>query len=451
MEESLFERAPVPRAYFKLALPVVCSMVISLVYNMVDTFFVAQTQNTSLVAGVSLCVPIFSLLIALGDIFGLGGSSVISRLFGQKEEQAGRRVSSFCLYGGILCGLVVTTLMLVFQSPILSLLGASGDTLPHAADYYFYLALGAPLIIVSLIPSNLMRTEGMAVESMIGSISGSVVNIILDPVFIFGLDMGAAGAAIATVLGYLVTDVVLLWMVYRKSRKLSLSWREMRITGRQTADIFAIGIPASISNLMQSLSVILINRQLTIYGTDQIAAMGIAMKVNMIVMLIMVGLAFGAQPLIGYSWGAGNWKRLRQIIRFDLMVVVGFSVVSALLLLLFSPQIITIFMEQDSVVSAGSLMLRCLLVTTPFVGITLVFTTLFQAAGKAIPAFLLSISRQGIILALCLWILPLLLGYYGIITAQAAADVLTAVIALLLYLRVGRGTASTQPAETALS
>lgn len=433
MENELFERAPIPKAYFKMALPVVFGMVVSLVYNMVDTFFIARTQNTDLVAGVSLCAPVFTMMIALGDIFGLGGSSVISRLFGEKRDQEGRRVSGFCFYAAILCGVVVTALMLVFREPILRLLGADASTVEYASEYYRYMALGAPLIIVSLTPSNLIRTEGMALQSMISTVTGSVANIILDPIFIFGLGMGAGGAAIATVLGNLVTDLLLVYFVRAKSRKLTVSCRDIRVEKAVVASIFAIGIPASLTNIMQSFGITLMNRYLVRYGTEKVAAMGIALKVNMIVVLVMVGFAFGAQPLLGYCYGAKNSRRLSAILRFDLLVELVFSAVTALLLAVFAPQIVRIFMQDEAIVGAGSVMLRCLLISTPLIGVVLVFTTLFQAEGKALPALLLSVSRQGVLFALCLVVLSALFGYRGVICAQASADLLTAALALVLY------------------
>lgn len=445
MTNDLFEKVSVPRAYFKLALPVVFSMVVSLVYNMVDTFFIARTQNADLVAGVSLCAPVFTLMIALGDIFGLGGSSVISRLFGEKRDEDGRRASAFCFYGAIVCGIAVAGIMLFFQKPILYLLGAGEGTYEFASQYYTYMAIGAPAVILALTPGNLMRTEGLAVEAMAGTIIGSLVNIILDPVFIFGLGMGAGGAAVATVLGNLATDVILIGFVLRKSGKLSVSIRAAGISRREMLGIFAIGIPASVTNLMQSLGMALMNRYLVPYGTKQVAAMGIAMKVNMIVMLVMVGFAFGAQPLIGYNYGAGNKERLQKIIRFDLGVEVVFALVFSLLLAWPARQILSLFMKDAQIVEAGSLMLRCLLVTMPFVGIVLVFTTVFQAAGKAWPAFLLSVSRQGLLFAVCIAVLSQTAGYHGVIVSQAGADVLTAVLAAVLYYRgfgrkAGKGT-----------
>ena len=287
MENEIFEKAPVPKAFFTMALPVVFSMVISLVYNMVDTYFIARTGNTNLVAGVSLGAPIFTLMIALGDIFGLGGSSVISRLFGEKKDADGKRLSVFCFYGAILCGIVIAALMLLFRQPILELLGADADTYTYASQYYTWLVLGAPFIIVALTPSNLLRTEGFAKASMIGTILGSVVNIILDPIFISVLGFGAAGAAIATVIGNICSDIFFVWFLLNRSKRLSVKPAGFYIRKDELIQIFAIGIPASITNLMQSLGIALTNRSLLPYGNDRVAAMGIVMKVNMIAVLIL--------------------------------------------------------------------------------------------------------------------------------------------------------------------
>ena len=207
MENELFEKTKVSKAYMTLALPVVLGMVVSLIYNMVDTFFIARTGNTALLAGVSLGTPIFTLMIALGDIFGVGASSVISRLFGKKEYEDGRRISVFCFYAAIAVGIAVSIILLAAKQPILGLLGCDETTWQYAGDYYQWIALGAPFIILQLTPNNLLRTEGFAKASMIGTMLGAVVNIILDPIFIYTLGMGAAGAAIATVIGNICGDI----------------------------------------------------------------------------------------------------------------------------------------------------------------------------------------------------------------------------------------------------
>lgn len=436
MQNELFEKAPVHKAYFKFALPVVLSMVISLVYNMVDTYFIAQTGNTNLVAGVSIGAPVFTLMIALGDIFGLGGSSVISRLFGQKLDDDGKRLSVFCFYGAILCGIVVAAVMMLFRGPILHLLGANEETMVYASEYYTYIVLGAPFIIVALTPSNLLRTEGFATASMTGTVLGSVMNIILDPIFISVLGLGAAGAAIATVIGNVCADIFFVWFLLKKSQRLSVNPVGFHITGGEIGQIFAIGIPACITNLMQSIGMALTNRYLLPYGNDKVAAMGIVMKINLIAVLILVGFAFGAQPLIGYNYGAKNKARLKEILRFCYGFECGMAAVIAVILSLAAPAMIGIFMPDASIIATGVPMLRMQQIGMVFVAVVLVTTCTFQSAGKAVGAFLLSVSRQGVIFAAVIVLASQITGYYGVLMAQAVSDILTAVLAVWLY---GRG------------
>lgn len=423
-KQELFEKAPVWKAYFIISLPVVFSMLVTLIYNMVDTFFVSGTQNADLVAGVSQCTPLFTLMLALGDIFGLGGSSIISRLFGQKDDATAKNVSGFCFYAAIISGLIVTGLMFLFQTPILKMLGATDSTVKYASQYYFFIAWGAPLIILSLTPSNIIRTEGLALQSMIASVAGSIVNIALDPLFIFTFKMGAGGAALATVMGYVLSDALLIYYILKKSTKLTVSVRHVKIKRQLATSVFLIGIPASLTNLMQSYNMTIINRYLIDYGSKAVAAMGIA---------IMVGFAFGAQPLIGYSYGAKDNKRLQKIIRFDLLVEVVFSALAAVFIIIFAPRLIGMFMNDASVVSYGTGMLRWFTLTTPFCGIVLVLTTCFIAMGKAVPSFVLSISRQGVIFTVVILITAACFGYDGIICAQPVADFLTAVVGIFMY------------------
>ena len=432
MQNDLFEKAPVHKAYFSFTLPVVFSMVISLIYNMADTYFIAGTGNTNLVAGVSLGAPIFTLMIALGDIFGLGGSSVISRLFGQKKDEDGKRLSVFCFYGAIVCGVIVAAVMMIFRAPILQVLGADSDTLVYASQYYTWLVLGAPFIILVYTPSNLLRTEGFAVGSMTGTVLGAVINIILDPIFISVLGMGAAGAAIATVIGNICTDIFYIIFLLTKSKRLSVNLKGFHISGKELGDIFAIGIPASVTNFMQSFGITLMNRFLLAYGNEKVAAMGIVMKINMIAMLILVGFAFGSQPLIGYNYGAGNKKRLREILAFSYKFECVAGVVLAAVLCLAARPLISAFMDDSGIVSAGVPMLRLQLLGAVFTAVTLVSTCTFQSAGKALNAFILSVSRQGVIFAVVIFTLSKTVGYYGVLSAQPVADFITAVVAIVL-------------------
>ncbi len=440
MENELFEKAPVPKAYLTLAFPVVLSMMVTLVYNMVDTWFIALTGNTSLVAGISLAAPIFTMLIAFGDIFGLGGSSLISRLFGEKKYAEARQISAFCFWAAFVFGLIVTAVLLLFRSPILAALGADSSTLEYASAYYTWISIGAVAVVVELVPSNILRTEGLAKQTMIGSMLGTVANIILDPIFIFVLGLGAAGAAMATVLGHLLSIGYYIHAVKKISTRLSVSPSDMRLKGKLPSSsmvrwILVIGIPASITNLMQSFMLMITNKSLLAYGTDRVAAMGIAMKVNMITSMVLVGFAFGGQPLVGYNYGAHNTKRLKEILKFAYGFMAAVAAVLSILVCLSAPQLIRFFMDDADIVAYGTQMLRFQQMGMIFMAVCLVSTCVCQSVGNAFGAFLLSISRQGVIYAVVLTVLSHALGYTGVIASQAVSDLLTAVLAGFLMLR----------------
>ena len=434
MNNDWFEKAPVHKAYFKFSLPVVCGMMISLIYNMVDTWFIARTGNTNLVAGVALGAPVFILMVALGDMFGLGGASVISRLFGQQKDDEGRKISIFCFYAAIIVGVVVAALMILFRQPILSVLGANQETMAYASSYYTYIVLGAPLIIVSFTPNNQLRTEGCATQSMIGGAIGSVVNIILDPIFIFGFGWGAAGAAIATVIGYVCTDIYYIWILLCRTKKLSVDIREFRLVPSELLQILSIGIPACITNLMQSIGMTMLNRFLLPYGNDRVAAMGTAPKTNLIASFIIIGFAFGAQPLIGYNYGAGNRERLKKILRFCYGFECCIAVTISVFMSLAALYLLRMFIADEHIVSIGTPMLRMQQIGMVFMSIVLVTTVIFQAAGKAWGAFLLSVSRQGAIFAVVIFTVSRWFGYNGVLLSQPVADVLTAFLAVGLFL-----------------
>ena len=441
MDNELFEKAPIPEAYFSLAMPVVLSMLITLVYNMVDTYFIAHTGNTDMVAGVSLTAPVFTVMIALGDIFGLGGSSVISRLFGQHRFADGKRLSAFCFYAAIATGLLILVLGLAFRDPMLALLGATDDTWQYASDFYTLIIVGSPFIIVSMTPSNLLRTEGHAVQSMIGSVAGTAVNIVLNPLFIHGFGWGAAGSAGATVIASICTDAYFVWFTLRHSSNLSIdprtvidrARRRLAVTAREVGSILAIGIPSAITNLTQSVGIVMINLFLLPYGTDAVAAMGIALKVIMIAVLVFVGFAFGAQPLIGYNYGARNMPRLRGILRFSYLFLSLFALVMTVVLSLSDRLLMGFFIEDATIITLGAGMLRVQLLSLVCVAVVMVTTCTFQSAGKAVGAFVLSISRQGVMLAITLFVGSRLAGYQGVIAAQAIADLLTAIVAVILF------------------
>lgn len=432
-QAAIFNDSKVSKAYIRLSLPLVFSMIVTMIYNLADTFFVAQTNDTNLVAGVSLGAPLFTLLMAFGNIFGQGGSSLISRLMGKQDREGVQHVSSFCFYTTILIGVICAVLMLVFRVPILYLIGANQDTFVHASNYYIFLAIGAPVIMLSFIHSNLLRSEGMSKESMAGTVSGALVNIILDPIFISVLGLGASGAAIATVIGYLFADIFYGLMVVKKSRMLSVNPRKVKIPRAHVGQIIGIGVPAAIVNIMSSISIVLMNQFLLPFGNDKIAAMGIVLKVNMIVLLLLTGFAFGGQPLYGYYYGAGDKQKLSQLFRFCLRFISAIAVILTAIVFLAAPLLMRCFMDNESIVSDGTLMLRWQVISNVFVGIVLLITIVFQSMGKVLGSFILSISRQGVIFLVVLMIAYFTAGYMGILVSQAISDLITAGLALVLF------------------
>lgn len=435
MENYLFEKMSVPKAYMKLALPVVLSMIVSLVYNMVDTYFIALTGVQELVAGVSLVAPMFTLMIAFGDIFGLGGSSAISRLLGEKKDNEAKKTCAFCIWISLVFGLCISAILLLFRTQILGLLGVGKDTYQYANAYYTWIAIGAVSIIFSMVPSNILRTEGLAVQSMAGSIIGSIVNIIFDPIFIFGLNQGAAGAAMATVLGNIIADIYYVYAVMKKSKRLTCSPSHMKVTGRRIRDILMIGIPASITNIMQTFMMVMTNNFLLTYGTDKVAAMGIALKIIMISVLVMVGFAFGGQPLVGYNYGAKNKKRFNETIRFAFLLEVLTGAGMAIVLGAAAPLLVGLFLKDASVITVAQQILRVQLIGMPFVGIVLASTCIFQAIGNGAGALILSAGRQGVIFAIVIICASKIAGFSGVIASQPVSDFLTALVAVMILLQ----------------
>ena len=330
-DRRFFDTDKLIPTYFKLALPVVMGMVVTLVYNLADTWFIARTGDALLVAGVSLCSPLFMALMAVGNIFGQGGSSLIARLLGRGEGESAGRVSAFCFYVSILCGVVLAVPLLLFRQPVLSLLGASADTMAHAEQYFTVIAAGAPLVILSFIHSNLMRSEGLSTLSMAGTVAGSLLNIARDPVFISVLGWGARGAALATVMGYALTDLLCLVFVRKKSAALSVDPRLAHVNRKERRQIFSVGFTAALTNIASSVCVVLMNQFLLPYGDEKIAALGIVLKVTMVVQLILVGFAFGGVPLFGYLYGAREREKLRRLLRFCTLFLGGLALACALL------------------------------------------------------------------------------------------------------------------------
>ena len=436
--QSVFDTDRLVPAWFRLALPVVFSMVVTLVYNLADTFFIARTNDAMLVAGVSLCAPVFTALMAVGNIFGQGGSSLIARLLGGDRTGAGR-VSAFCFYGAMASGVVIAAVLLLLRRPALDLLGASENTYVHARDYYTVIVAGAPVVILSFIHSNLIRSEGKATLSMAATVSGSLLNIALDPVFISVLDWGARGAALATVMGYALSVLLCLAFVRRRSAALSVDARLARVDRGEARQIFSVGVTAAITNIASSVCVVVINQFLRPFGDDRIGAQGIVSRVTMVVQLMLVGFSFGGVPLFGYLYGAGRREQLRGLLRFCTRFLGALALAESLLVFLLAEPLIGAFIDDADIISAGAQMLRCQIGGMVFCAVVLLNTCLFQASGKARQALALSLSRQGLIFLAVFAAATGIAGYEGFLYSQLISDAVSAALALTLVRRAFPG------------
>jgi len=448
---KIFESYSIPRAVSAMALPSMLGMLINVVYNLADTFFVGQTGDPNQVAAVSVSMPLFLLLIAGGNLFGVGGCAFVSRSLGEGRQDRVKKISSFCVYSAIAAGTITGLLFYFLKRPLLFAVGASEFTISYAEDYLKWIAVGSPFIITSIMTGNLVRGEGAAKTSMLGSIIGQVTNIILDPIFIlesgdnllgftlpFGFNMGVAGAAIATVIGNIVS--VLYFLIYFLKGYSILSITPKRYTVRKgiAKGVIGVGLPAALNNLLMSISNIIVNIFLVKYGDSAVAAMGVAMKANMLVVMLQLGLAQGVQPLIGYCYGAKNFKRMRKSMLFSIVCNVIIGTVMMTFYLIFKERVIGLFIDDALVVEYGVKMLVALMVPGPVIGVMFILNFSFQGMGKGFQSLLLSVGRQGLIYIPMLIIMNRLVGLDGIIWAQPTADFACVIMSLIMFIIINK-------------
>lgn len=434
--KALFEDAPIPKAVAVMAVPTMISMLVVVIYNMADTFFIGQTGDPMQVAAVSLATPVFMVFMALGNLFGIGGSSAISRSLGEKKLERARNISSFCCYSSLGLGVLMAVLFLIGMDAILKLIGASEYTVGFAREYLTYIAFGGPFIMFGTAFGNILRGEGAAKESMIGNMIGTVTNIILDPIMILFLGWGVAGAAIATVIGNIAASAYYVCYFLRKRSSLSIRFQDFSTAGRIPFSVASIGIPASLNNILMSCANIVLNLVLVSYGDTPVAAMGVALKSNMLVVLLQIGLCAGIQPLIGYNYGSGNKKRLKQVFWFTGLCAVIMGTALTLLMVVARRFVIQAFINDAEVISYGIQMVIALQLSGPVIGILFLCINTLQGMGKALPSLVLTICRQGLIFIPAVCLLNRIFGLDGVIYAQPTADFLSIVLSVVLCMHI---------------
>ena len=433
---ELLGNAPISKALFAMGIPTMLGMMVNAIYNLVDAYFVGGL-GTSQMGAISVVYPLGQIVVGLGLLFGNGSASYLSRLLGNREQEQADRVASTALYSSVAVGAVMIIFSLIFLRPILRLLGATDSIMPYAMTYAAIYVVSCIFNVFNVTMNNIVTSEGAAKTTMFALMSGAVLNIGLDPVFIYTLDMGVAGAAIATAISQIVSTLIYLTFIFRKKSIYSFKMKNCTFTKEIMSEIFKIGIPTLVFQILTSLSISLVNTQAGPYGDSVIAGMGAVTRIVSMGSLIVFGFIKGFQPIAGYSYGAKKFDRLHKAIRTSILWSTVFCVIYGLLLTIFSSRIIAQFTDGDlEMIRVGTQSLRINGLSFLLFGFYTVYSSLFLALGKGLEGFVLGAGRQGICFVPVILILPAFWGINGILYVQPIADVLSAIITIFMALHL---------------
>ena len=443
-KRELFENMPVGKALLTMAIPTIVSQLITMIYNLADTFFIGMSNDPYKVAAASVVGVLFFMLNALANLFGVGGGSLLSRLLGEKREEEARRVGVFSVYGSLALAAVYSFVCFLLTEPLARLLGASDNTVDYAASYLFWVVvIGGIPSTVGLTMSHLLRSAGYSRESGTGLAIGGISNILLDPLFMFVLlpeGNEVTGAAVATLLSNSITLMYFLFVFARLRGKtvLSLSPKYIRLERSLVGQIFAIGLPSALTSLLANVTNIARNNLTAGYGDIEMAAYGIVIKADMLPLNIGMGLCQGMMPLVAYNYAAKNYTRMNSFTKAAQVAGMITACFFILVFQVFAPQIIWIFIRDEATIAYGTDFLRIACLATPFIISNFQKIYCLQAMGKGKESLVLGICRQGLIALPTLFALNHFLGLYGIVMAQPISDVCTFVLSTFLYRRVYR-------------
>lgn len=434
---EMLAHGPVGPTLLKLSAPAIAGMLVMAVYNVVDTFFVSLLRDTTAVAATGIVFPMFQLVGAVGLTFGMGAASVISRKLGENDHEAANRTASTALYSAIGVGVLFSLAGAFFIQPILVMFGATESILGAATLYGRIIIGGAIFQITNMTLNNLLRSEGAALHSSSGQILGAVLNIILDPLFIFTFDMGISGAAIATVISQGTSTLYLASFYFRGKGSLEpFRRRNLHPTAATYGAIMILGLPTFVRQILGSISFGIVNNAAGAYGDSAIAAISVTFRLFMLLMMGLMGLAQGLQPLAGYNYGAKQFDRVRATIRIVFGAAVGVGAVAGAAAFIFASPIMRVFTPQDAeVILRGTIALRLIAVALIPVGLVIMFGGIFQALGDGRSALILAAGQQGLFLIPLVLILPRLFGLAGVFAAQPAGFVLAFLVGIVLLRR----------------
>lgn len=449
---ELLGSAPIPKALLAMGLPAMIGMMINALYNLVDAYFVGGL-GTAQMGAISVAFPLGQVVVGLGLLFGNGAASYISRLLGTGEKETANKVASTALYSSLCVGAVIIICTVIFLNPVLKMLGATGSIMPYAVTYTRIYIISSIFNVFNVTMNNIVTSEGAAKTTMFALLTGAALNMMLDPVFIYVLDLGVAGAAIATAISQIVSTAVYLTYIFRKKSVFNFSIKECCYSKEIVSEVLKIGIPTLVFQLLTSLSIALINMQTKVYGDSVIAAMGVVTRVISMGSLMVFGFIKGFQPIAGFSYGAKKYDRLHEAIKTSILWSTIFCIIFGAGAALFSSSIISGFTRVDmEMIHAGQKALRANGLSFLLFGFYTVYSSLFLALGKAKEGFVLGACRQGICFVPVVLLLPMAWGIHGILYAQPIADVISAIVTVFMALhlhkelnKAGKPASSPQP------
>lgn len=440
---ELFESMPIPKAVVTLSVPSVISSLVMVIYSLADTFFVGMMNDPVQNAAVTLAAPLLLAFNAVNNLFGIGSSSMMSRALGRKDYDTVYRSSAFGFYASLICSLLFSLLYGVLQSPILVMLGANAETMQATADYLFWtVLLGSAPSILNVVLAYLVRAEGSSLHASIGTMCGCLLNIVLDPIFIlpWGLNLGAAGAGCATCLSNTVACLYFFVLLFVKRGKTYVCIKPsmFRPSKQIVKGVCGVGIPASIQNLLNVTGMTILNNFTSAYGSDPVAAMGIAQRVNMVPFQIAMGFSQGIMPLISYNYTSGNIKRMKKTFMFTAKISLGFILAVMLTFVFAAEPIISMFMKNESIVAYGAAFQRGFCFALPFLCIDFLALGVFQSCGMGMKSFIFAVVRKIVLEIPALFVLNWLFPLYGLAYAQFVAELILGTIAVVVLVRMFR-------------
>lgn len=402
-EKNLFENKPVARAVAAMAVPTIISQTVTVIYNMADTFFVGQTGDPNQIAAANLCMPVFMFLTGFSNLFGIGGSSLISRSLGSGNSKKAEQAASFSIWVSLAVSLLYGILVFSFREMILFAFGANEETYLFCTQYLFWTVfVGAVPTVLNTLLAHLVRAEGHSRQAGMGMTMGALLNIVLDPVFIMGFKMEIAGAALATMISNTIAALYFIFFILsqKNSTAISLNPKKLSFRDHIPSEIILTGLPSALMSLMSTFSNVTLNRLMSSYSNKAIAGVGIAKRIDMLSFGVAIGISQGVVPLIGYNYTAKNFTRMKKAIKVTFIMAFSVTALCSVLLFTCAQPMVRAFIDDAETVLYGRSFQRIICITGPCIAVTLIIITTFQAVGKKVQPLFLSMLRKGILIFL---------------------------------------------------